>query len=152
MAADHSHSKEIPTESGPPAGGAGDSSTGSAGETASAAATSSRETSAPAPLKPAVNPVTSVSDRVAASTRDTVRSLKLSSVGLELALSVLIGLFAGRWLDRKLGSDPWLMILGICLGFAAGLRSLMKMMDKAAKAADAADKADRDSSKSGGAS
>lgn len=144
MAADHSHSKEIPAESGPPAGGAGDSSTGSAGETAGASATS--------PLKPAVNPVTSVSDRVAASTRDTVRSLKLSSVGLELALSVLIGLFAGRWLDRKLGSDPWLMILGICLGFAAGLRSLMKMMDKAAKAADAADKADRDSTKNGGAS
>lgn len=144
MAADHSHSKEIPAESGPPAGGAGDSSTGSGVETASA--------SAPSPLKPAVNPVTSVSDRVAASTRDTVRSLKLSSVGLELALSVLIGLFAGRWLDRKLGSDPWLMIVGICLGFAAGLRSLMKMMDKAAKAADAAEKADRDRAKSGGAS
>lgn len=149
MAADHSHSKEIPAESGPPAGGAGDSSTGTASETGSASAPVAREPSVPSPLKPAVNPVTSVSDRVAASTRDTVRSLKLSSVGLELALSVLIGLFAGRWLDRKLGSDPWLMIVGICLGFAAGLRSLMKMMDKAAKASDAADKADEESSKRG---
>lgn len=148
MASDHAHSGEIPAESGSPAGGSGDSSTGS---TESAAASDSAA-AAKAPLKPAVNPATSVSDRVAASTRETVRSLKLSSVGIELALSVLIGLFAGRFLDRKLGSDPWLMIVGICLGFAAGLRSLMKMMEKANKAADAADQSDQSGKGPGGAS
>lgn len=148
MAADHAHSGEIPAESGPPAGGSGGSSTsGASGDEVTASAAGKTTAS---PLKPAVNPVTSVSDRVAASTRATVRSLKLSSVGLELALSVLIGLFAGRWIDRRLGSDPWLMIVGICLGFAAGLRSLMKMMEKAAKAAEIDDAADKQSG--GGAS
>jgi F0F1-type ATP synthase assembly protein I len=90
-------------------------------------------------LKPAVAPVTSTSDRVAATTRATLTSLKLSSVGIELALSVLLGLFAGRWLDGKLGTSPWLMILLLCVGFAAGLRSLMRTMDRAGRAADRAE-------------
>lgn len=121
MAADHSHSGEIPTESAPPTGGAADPS------------------KEPPPLKPAIHAATSTSDRVAATTRDAVRGLKMSSVGIELALSVLIGLFAGRWVDRRLGTDPWLMILGLSLGFAAGLRSLMKMMARVTKEADASD-------------
>ncbi len=84
-------------------------------------------------------PVPSTSDRVAATTRSTITSLKLSSVGIELALSVLLGLFAGRWLDKKLDTAPWLMILLLCVGFAAGLRSLMRTMDRAGRAADKAE-------------
>jgi len=124
MAADQSHSGEIPTESASSAEGAG-----------GAPAPPAKST----PLRPAIHAATSTSDRVAATTRDAVRSLKMSSVGLELALSVLIGLFAGRWADGRLGTDPWLMILGLSLGFAAGLRSLMKMMARATKEADASD-------------
>jgi F0F1-type ATP synthase assembly protein I len=126
MAADQSHSGEIPTESAPPVGGVADPSKGPS-------------SSDLAPLKPAIHAATSTSDRVAARTREAVRGLKLSSVGIELALSVLIGLFAGRWVDSRLGTDPWLMIVGLGLGFAAGLRSLMKMMERATKEADATD-------------
>jgi ATP synthase protein I len=128
MAADQAHSGEIPTESAPPAGGATDPSKDSSSSASSDSAVASSKSPA---LKPAIN--------AAASTRETVRGLKLSSVGIELALSVLIGLFAGRWVDRRLGTDPWLMIIGLSLGFAAGLRSLMKMMARATKEADAAD-------------
>jgi len=51
---------------------------------------------------------------------------KLASVGIEFSLSVLIGLLGGRWLDEKLGTAPWLMIVGLLLGVSAGLRSLIK--------------------------
>lgn len=130
MTAEHAHSGEIPTESAPPSGGV-------SGASASTTNASSDGADQAPSKKPA--PSTSTSDRVAASTRSTITSLKLSSVGIEFALSVLIGVFAGRWLDGKLGTSPWLMIVLLCVGFAAGLRSLMRAMDKAGRAADKAE-------------
>ena len=44
--------------------------------------------------------------------------------GLTWALSTALFLFLGRWLDGKLGTDPWLMILGAFVGGAAGFYSL----------------------------
>lgn len=76
---------------------------------------------------------TELSSRVAARTAGTVRSLRMSSVGLELAISVLLGMFGGRWLDGRLGTEPWLMLVGIGLGFTAGLRSIMRTMDRASR-------------------
>jgi ATP synthase protein I len=49
---------------------------------------------------------------------------KYSALGLEMALSVVIGLGIGYYLDKWLGTAPWLMILWIGFGFAAGVRSL----------------------------
>ncbi len=58
----------------------------------------------------------------------------LSAVGLEVAVSTVVGLFAGRWLDGKLGTDPFLMIVGLVLGVVAGFRSVYrsarKVMDR----------------------
>lgn len=56
------------------------------------------------------------------------KQLKLASrvgaVGIELALAVVIGLYAGRWLDEKLGTAPWLATVGFVLGIAAGFKTL----------------------------
>lgn len=41
-------------------------------------------------------------------------------LGVEFVVSLLVGLFAGRWLDGKLGTHPWLMLVGILLGTVAG--------------------------------
>lgn len=43
-----------------------------------------------------------------------------AQIGLELAASVLLGFWAGYELDRRLGSAPWLMLLGAASGMAAG--------------------------------
>lgn len=56
---------------------------------------------------------------------------KLASVGIEFSISTLVGLLGGRWLDGKLGSAPWLMIVGLLLGVAAGMRSLLLAARKA---------------------
>ena len=48
--------------------------------------------------------------------------------GLGIQFSVTISLFAlgGWWLDERLGSRPWFLILGVFLGFGGGLVSLVK--------------------------
>jgi ATP synthase protein I len=43
-----------------------------------------------------------------------------------MALSVLIGLGIGYYLDKWLGTAPWLMIVWLGFGFAAGVRSLYR--------------------------
>jgi len=60
-------------------------------------------------------------------TRSTNRAL---AVGSELGIAVLIGLFGGNWLDERLGTVPWFMIVGLLLGGAAGVRSLMRLAPK----------------------
>lgn len=48
------------------------------------------------------------------------------SIGIELVVSVVIGLVAGAWLDRRFATGPWLTLLGILIGSAAGFRSLIQ--------------------------
>jgi len=54
--------------------------------------------------------------------------LRFSTIGLELGLSVLIGLFGGMYLDRYFGTDPWLLILGLLFGMGAGFLSLFRLL------------------------
>jgi len=58
---------------------------------------------------------------------------KYSALGLEMALSVVIGMGIGYYLDRWLGTGPWLMIVWIGLGFAAGVRSLYRAAVRSGK-------------------
>lgn len=51
---------------------------------------------------------------------------KYSALGLEMAMSVIIGLAIGYYLDKWLGTTPWLTVIWIGLGFAAGVRSLYR--------------------------
>lgn len=44
--------------------------------------------------------------------------------GLQWALAVLLFLGIGAWLDSKLGTSPFLLILGAFVGGAAGFYSL----------------------------
>lgn len=48
--------------------------------------------------------------------------------GLQFAAAILLFLFAGRWLDERLGTSPWLVLLGVLLGFGLGFLSLYRKM------------------------
>ena len=48
--------------------------------------------------------------------------------GLEFTLAVLIGVGIGYWLDSKLDTSPWLMLLFLGFGFAAGFRQLLRSL------------------------
>jgi F0F1-type ATP synthase assembly protein I len=53
----------------------------------------------------------------------------LSSIGLEFALPMLLGLY----LDQKLGSKPVLLLVGMALGFAIGIFHLVRIAQGTSK-------------------
>jgi ATP synthase protein I len=62
--------------------------------------------------------------------------LSHSSVGLELGISVILGLLLGYWLDRQLGTEPWMMLLFLVFGFIAGMRGVIRAVNRADRAAE----------------
>ena len=65
--------------------------------------------------------------------QDARRVGALMSAGLAFAFSVLIGAGGGLALDRWLGTSPWLLFLGLVLGFAAGVRNLVQASNAASR-------------------
>ncbi|MDD9941451.1 MAG: AtpZ/AtpI family protein [Myxococcales bacterium] len=51
---------------------------------------------------------------------------RVGAVGIELALSTVLGLLGGQWLDGRFDTTPFLTILGLLLGLTAGFRSLVR--------------------------
>ena len=66
------------------------------------------------------------------------------TVGIEVVLSVLVGLFGGSWLDRKLGTGPWLTLIGVAYGIAAAVRALYRAARRATKDAEELDRRERE--------
>ncbi|AKX95244.1 hypothetical protein MTHERMOG20_15220 [Moorella thermoacetica] len=46
------------------------------------------------------------------------------SFGITLTAGVLLGFYGGSWLDRRLGTSPWLMLAGVLLGIGTGFHSI----------------------------
>lgn len=49
-----------------------------------------------------------------------------SRIGSELVISVLIGIYGGYLLDGYFDSSPWLMLLGLIFGSAAGFLNIYR--------------------------
>ncbi len=62
--------------------------------------------------------------------RDLRRLAELTSIGLILPSSIAVGLFMGYFLDRWLGTEPWLLLIFTVLGIASGLLSLFRALKK----------------------
>jgi F0F1-type ATP synthase assembly protein I len=63
--------------------------------------------------------------------REVVTSMSPSSVGIELALSVLLGFAIGWWIDGRLGTFPLFLLVFLGLGTAAGFRGVIRAARKA---------------------
>lgn len=50
----------------------------------------------------------------------------LSSLGLMLPSSIIVGLFLGYFLDKLFNTQPWLLIIFLLLGVVSGLFSLIR--------------------------
>jgi ATP synthase protein I len=87
------------------------------------------------PDSPAISRPSRIRGDVATKTRDAYRSWSASSVGLEMGIAVVIGLLFGRFLDGKLGTDPWLMLVFTGFGMAAGLKGVFRAVREADKIA-----------------
>lgn len=70
--------------------------------------------------------------------RETRRYLRelayYSSLGLQVALSIFIGLAVGVYLDRRVfDTTPWLTLLFLLLGIAAGFKNIALAIKKSRK-------------------
>jgi F0F1-type ATP synthase assembly protein I len=53
------------------------------------------------------------------STSKASSSSELAGMGVQFVVAILLCLFIGKWLDARLGTAPWLLILGVFVGAAA---------------------------------
>lgn len=58
---------------------------------------------------------------------------EFAGVGLQFAAVILVFTFAGIWLDRRLGTSPWLLLLCVMLGAAGGFFSIYRKATAAQK-------------------
>lgn len=65
--------------------------------------------------------------RLISTSRDISPYLGL---GVQLAASILVFLFLGRWVDGKLGTEPVFMIIGAFIGAAGGMISFIRAVLK----------------------
>jgi len=58
------------------------------------------------------------------------RMANASSVGTSLAFSIIIGAGMGWWLDKTLGTKPWLFLLFMICGIIAGFKNMIYFIKK----------------------
>ncbi len=73
--------------------------------------------------------------------------LDLSIVGIQFPVAIGIGYFWGRWMDRHLGTWPWLTATFTLFGIVAGFVNLFRITAKAAR--DEAEQAREDGATKG---
>jgi F0F1-type ATP synthase assembly protein I len=63
--------------------------------------------------------------------RNPFQAMALTSqIVSQLVGSILIGIFAGRWLDKKWDTEPIFLIIGLLIGIAAGTYSMIVTIRK----------------------
>lgn len=61
-------------------------------------------------------------------TSSTPSGAEYAGAGLQLALTLVAFMFLGLWLDKRLGSSPWFVIICVFVGAAAGFYSLYRKL------------------------
>ena len=59
--------------------------------------------------------------------------LHYGSHGFEMLVTILVGTLAGNWLDGRLHTRPWLLILGFLLGAGAGFKGIFRLLKSESK-------------------
>ena len=52
----------------------------------------------------------------------------VSMIGADMAICTVGGVYLGMWLDRLLGTAPWLLLVGILLGLTAGIYGVVRIL------------------------
>jgi F0F1-type ATP synthase assembly protein I len=62
-------------------------------------------------------------------------------LGLQFLVSILLFLYVGQWLDRKLGTAPWFLIIGVFTGAGLSFYNMYRILARMQAADEAARKA-----------
>jgi len=63
--------------------------------------------------------------------RAAIQMAYASSIGISMVIAIFGCLFLGVWLDRKLGTDPYLTLLFLLMGIVAGFRNMVLLIKRA---------------------
>ena len=55
-------------------------------------------------------------------------ALRFIGVGWFIAISILLGVWGGLWLDEKLGTSPIMVIVGLILGLVVAFYGVYRML------------------------
>ncbi|MEY4609654.1 MAG: hypothetical protein RL625_1871 [Gemmatimonadota bacterium] len=53
---------------------------------------------------------------------------RFAGLGFQLVASILLFLYGGQWVDRRLGTDPLFLLLGVFIGAAAAIYSMYRSL------------------------
>lgn len=57
----------------------------------------------------------------------------LGTIGINIVVSTIIGFFIGYYLDKLLGTKPWLMFVFLIIGIITGFMNMMRILNKVIK-------------------
>jgi ATP synthase protein I len=55
-------------------------------------------------------------------------ALRLTGIGFYIAACILIGVFAGLWLDNKFNTNPLFILVGLVLGLGVAVFGVYRMI------------------------
>jgi F0F1-type ATP synthase assembly protein I len=58
--------------------------------------------------------------------RKGLSGTEFAGIGIQFALTIVVFAFLGIWLDRRLGTSPWLVIVMVFGGAALGFWSMVR--------------------------
>lgn len=53
---------------------------------------------------------------------------RYSAVGIEMAAALAFGTIGGSWLDKKLGTEPVFLWIGIVVGLGAATKTIVRII------------------------
>jgi ATP synthase protein I len=59
---------------------------------------------------------------------DPLSGARFAGIGIQFAASILLFLYAGKWLDAKLGTAPVFLIVGVFVGAGASFYSIYRAL------------------------
>ena len=67
----------------------------------------------------------------------------MAAAGFQFTAAVILSVFLGIWLDGRLGTTPWLLVVTVFLGAAIGFYSLYRNLMKSQRLGDRRQGSDR---------
>jgi ATP synthase protein I len=59
-----------------------------------------------------------------------IQMARVSTIGIAMVIAIFGCFYLGRWLDRQLSTDPYLTLLFLLIGIAAGFRNMYLLVKR----------------------
>lgn len=62
-----------------------------------------------------------------------VSGVEFAGLGVQFALTILLFVFFGLWLDRRLGTSPWFVLICVFVGAGGAFYSMIRQVTRHTK-------------------